>query len=71
MNRLISTAAFLIVALTGCGADVVSTAVTEAQLSAQQAKQAKQLEDQFQSQLDAAMKTEQDRMQQAEEEANQ
>lgn len=70
MNRLISSA-FLSIALTGCGADVVSTAVTEAQLSAQQAKQAKQLEVQVRSQLDAAMKTEQDRMRQAEEEANQ
>jgi hypothetical protein len=70
MNRLISSA-FLSIALAGCGADVVSTAVTEAQLSAQQAKQAKQLEDQVQSQLDAAMKTEQDRMRQADEEANQ
>jgi RNA-splicing ligase RtcB len=69
MNRLISSA-LLIVALTGCGADVVSTAVTEAQLSAQQAKQAKQLEDQVRSQVDAAMQTEQDRMRQAEEEAN-
>ena len=53
---------FLTVALTGCGADVISTAVTEAQLSAQQAKQAKQLEDQVRSQLDATMQTEQDRM---------
>jgi hypothetical protein len=70
MNRLISSA-FLSIALAGCGADVVSTAVTEAQLSAQQAKQAKQLEDQVQSQLDAAMKTEQDRMRKADEEANQ
>ena len=70
MNRLISSA-FLTLALTGCGADVVSTAVTEAQLSAQQAKQGKQLEDQVQNQLDAAMQTEQDRMRRAEEEANQ
>jgi hypothetical protein len=70
MNRLISSA-FLTLALTGCGADVVSTAVTEAQLSAQQAKQGKQLEGQVQSQLDAAMKTEQERMRQAEEAANQ
>jgi hypothetical protein len=70
MNRLISSA-FLTIALTGCGADVVSTAVTEAQLSAQQAKQAKQLENQVQSQLNAAMQTEQDRLRRAEEEANQ
>jgi surface antigen len=69
MNRLIYSA-FLTLALTGCGADVVSTAVTEAQLSAQQAKQAKQLEDQVQNRLDAAMQTEQDRMRQAEEDAN-
>jgi hypothetical protein len=69
MNRIISLA-FLSISLTGCGADVVSTAVTEAQLSAQQAKQGKQLEDQVQSRLDAAMKTEQERMQQAEEAAN-
>jgi hypothetical protein len=70
MNRLISSA-FLTIALTGCGADVVSTAVTEAQLSAQPAKQAKQLENQVQSQLNAAMQTEQDRLRRAEEEANQ
>ncbi len=70
MNRLISSA-ILTVALTGCGADVVSTAVTEAQLSAQQAKQAKQLEDQVQNRLDAAMQTEQDGLRRAEEEANQ
>ena len=70
MSRLIFLV-FLTIALTGCGADVVSTAVTEAQLSAQQAKQAKQLEGQVQSQLDAAMKTEQERMQRAEEAANQ
>lgn len=70
MNRLISSA-FLTIALTGCGADVVSTAVTEAQLSAQQAKQAQQLEDQVRSQLNAAMQTEQDRLRRAEEEANQ
>ena len=70
MSRLIFLV-FLTIALTGCGADVVSTAVTEAQLSAKQAKQAKQLEGQVQSQLDAAMKTEQERMQQAEEQANQ
>ena len=70
MNRLISSA-FLTLALTGCGADLVGTAATEAQLSAQQAKQGKQLEGQVQSQLDAAMKTEQERMQQAEEAANQ
>jgi surface antigen len=70
MNRLISSA-FLTVALTGCGADVVSTAVTEAQLSAQQAKQAKQLEDQVQNRLDAAMQTEQDGLRRAEEEADQ
>jgi ElaB/YqjD/DUF883 family membrane-anchored ribosome-binding protein len=70
MNRLISSA-FLTVALTGCGADVVSTAVTEAQLSAQQAKQAKQMEDQVRSQLNAAMQTEQDRLRRADEEVNQ
>ena len=59
MNRLISLA-FLSISLTGCGADVVSTDL----------KQGKQLEDQVQSRLDAAMKTEQERMQQAEEAAN-
>ena len=69
MNRLISLA-LLTVALTGCGADVVSTAVTEAQLSAQQAKQAQQLKDQVRNQLNAAMQTEQDRLRRAEEEAN-
>ena len=69
MNRLMSLA-LLTVALTGCGADVVSTAVTEAQLSAQQAKQAQQLKDQVRNQLNAAMQTEQDRLRRAEEEAN-
>jgi hypothetical protein len=69
MNRLISSI-LLTIPLAGCGADVVSTAVTEAQLSAQQAKQGKQLEDQVRSQLDAAMQTEQDRLRRAEEEAN-
>jgi len=57
--------------MAGYGADVVSTAVTEAQLSAQQAKQAQQMEDQVRSQLNAAMQTEQDRLRRAEEEANQ
>jgi ElaB/YqjD/DUF883 family membrane-anchored ribosome-binding protein len=70
MNRLISSA-FLTLALTGCGADLVGTAATEAQLSAQQAKQAQQMKDQVRSQLNAAMQTEQDRMRQAEEAANQ
>jgi hypothetical protein len=70
MYRLISSV-LLTVALTGCGADVVSTAVTEAQLSAQQAKQAQQMKDQVRSQLNAAMQTEQDRLRRADEEANQ
>jgi hypothetical protein len=69
MNRLVFSL-FLSVALTGCGADVVSTAATEAQLSAQQARQAQQLKDRVRSQLDAAMQTERDRMQRAEEQAN-
>jgi hypothetical protein len=70
MYRLISSV-LLTVALTGCGADVVSTAVTEAQLRAQQAKQAQQMKDQVRSQLNAAMQTEQDRLRRADEEANQ
>ncbi len=69
MNRLISSV-FLTFALAGCGADVVSTAATEAALSAQEAKQAQQLKDRVRSQLDAAMRTEQDRLQQAEEASN-
>jgi hypothetical protein len=69
MKRLISSV-LLSIALAGCGADLVATAATEAQLSAQQAKQAQQLKDQVRSQLNAAMRTEQDRMRQAEEEAN-
>jgi len=68
MKRLISSV--LSIALAGCGADLVGTAATEAQLSAQQAKQAQQLKDQVRSQLNAAMRTEQDRMRRAEEEAN-
>ena len=70
MNRLISSV-ILTVALAGCGADVVSTAATEAALNAQEAKQAQQLKDQIRSQLDAAMRTEQDRLRQVEEESNQ
>ena len=70
MKRLISSV-LLSIALAGCGADLVGTAATEAQLSAQQAKQAQQLKDQVRSQLNAAMQTEQDRMRQAEEAANQ
>ena len=70
MNRFMISA-FLTVALSGCGADVVSTAVTEAQLSAQQAKQAKQMEDRVRSQLNAAMQTEQDRRRRADEQLNQ
>jgi len=70
MKRLISSV-LLSIALAGCGADLVGTAATEAQLSAQQAKQAQQLKDQVRSQLNAAMQTEQDRMRRAEEEANQ
>ena len=69
MKRLISSV-LLSIALAGCGADLVGTAATEAQLSAQQAKQAQQLKDQVRSQLNAAMRTEQDRMRRAEEEAN-
>ena len=69
MKRLILSV-LLSIALAGCGADLVGTAATEAQLSAQQAKQAQQLKDQVRSQLNAAMRTEQDRMRQAEEEAN-
>ena len=69
MKRLISSV-LLSIALAGCGADLVGTAATEAQLSAQQAKQAQQLKDQVRSQLNAALRTEQNRMRQAEEEAN-
>lgn len=65
MKRFISLL-FLIVTLTGCGADVVGTAATEAELSAQEAKQAQQLKDQVRSQIDAAMRTEQERLRQAE-----
>jgi hypothetical protein len=53
-------------ALAGCGADVASTAATEAALNAQEAKQARQLEGQVRGQLDAAMRTEQQRLRQAE-----
>ena len=69
MNRLISSV-FLTVALVGCAADVASTAATEAALNAQEAKQAQQLTDQVRSQLNAAMRTEQDRLQQAEKASN-
>lgn len=69
MNRLISLV-FLTVALAGCAADVASTAATEARLNAEEAKQAQQLTDQVRSQLNAAMRTEQDRLQQAEKVSN-
>ena len=69
MNRFLS-AALLTVVLSGCGADAVSTAATEARLGAQQAKQAKQLEDRVRGQLDAALQTERNRLGRAEEEAN-
>ena len=68
--KLLISSVLLGIALAGCGADLVGTAATEAQLSAQQAKQAQQLKDQVRSQLNAAMRTEQDRMRRAEEEAN-
>jgi outer membrane PBP1 activator LpoA protein len=41
--------------LSGCGADVASTAVTTAKLQAMQADQAKAQEQQFKQQLGAAM----------------
>lgn len=65
MNRFISSV-ILTCALSGCGADVASTAATEATLTAQQAKQAQVLENQVRSQMNAAMQAEQDRLQQAE-----
>jgi hypothetical protein len=68
MNRLISLV-FLTVALAGCAVDVVSSEATEAPLNAQEAMQAQQLKDQVRSQLNAAMRTEQDRLQQAEEQS--
>jgi len=69
MKRVISSL-FLSITLAGCGADLVGTAATEAALSAQQAKQGQQLQEQVRNQLDAAMRTEQDRLRQAELEAN-
>jgi hypothetical protein len=69
MNRVISSL-FLTIALAGCGPDVVGTAASEAALSARQARQAQQLKDQVRSQLDAAMRKEQDRLRQAERESN-
>ena len=42
--------------LSGCGAELVSTAVTTGKLQADQAKQAKAQEEQFKQQLDEAMK---------------
>ncbi len=53
-------------ALAGCGADVASTAATQAALEAQEAQQAQQIEEQVQVRLDAAMHTEQQRLQRAE-----
>ena len=55
-----STSSYLLpliaVLLSGCGAELVGTAVTSGKLQADQAKQAKALEDQFKQQLDEAMK---------------
>jgi CHASE3 domain sensor protein len=69
MKQVISLV-FLTVALAGCAVDVVSSEATEAALNAQEAKQAQQLTDQVRSQLNAAMRTEQDRLQQAEKVSN-
>ena len=69
MYQLISSV-FLTVALAGCATDLASTSATEAALNAQEAKQAQQLTDQVRSQLNAAMRTEQDRLQQAEKASN-
>jgi outer membrane PBP1 activator LpoA protein len=69
MNRLIPSL-LLSCALAGCGADVASTAATEATLTAQQAKQAQLLEHQVRSQMNAAMQAEQTRLQQVEKASN-
>ena len=69
MNKVMSLL-ILTVALAGCGGDLLGTAVTEAELGAQQAKQAQQMKDQVESRLDAAMQSEHDRLQQAEMESN-
>jgi hypothetical protein len=68
MNRRILFV-MLTFALAGCGADVASTAATEAALDAQQAKQGQQLEGRVRGQLNAAMQTEQQRLRQAEQAA--
>jgi hypothetical protein len=68
MNRRIIFV-MLTCALAGCGADVASTAATEAALDAQQAKQGQQLEGRVRVQLNAAMQTEQQRLRQAEQAA--
>jgi outer membrane biogenesis lipoprotein LolB len=52
--RLLSFATVLLL-LSGCGAEVASTAVTAAELQAQQAEQAKAQEEQFKRKLGEAM----------------
>lgn len=68
MHRVLSVLP-LIPVLVGCGADVASTTTTQAVLEAQAAAQAQETKRRVQSELDAAMQTAQQRLQQADEAA--
>jgi NifU-like protein involved in Fe-S cluster formation len=57
--------------LAGCGADVASTAATEAELKAQEVKQAEKTKEQVLQKLDAASQAEQKRLEDADKQADQ
>jgi hypothetical protein len=63
MNKLLPFA--LACVLSACGADVASTAATEAELKAKEIEQAKQTQEQVMHKLDAADAAAQQRMQEA------
>ena len=73
MTRLLAIALFPILFLTlaGCGADVASTAATEAALKAKEVKEAKKTEDQVVQKIDAANLEAQKRLEDADKAANQ
>jgi hypothetical protein len=65
-------AALAMTLLAGCGlAETGAAAVTDAKASAEEAKQGKELEEKVKRDLDAAHKTESDRLKKADEEASQ
>ncbi len=69
MQRL--SAIVLVLLLAGCGADVATTAATEAALKAKEVEQAQKTKEQVVQKLDAANQEAQQRLQQADQAANQ